>query len=190
MAKHLTPDYVEQLQAQLQAYRAQCQCEPSIPEPKGNSDEHVAFAHDGVHGCSSRRSSRTSSTSPELKPATETDAVPDDAALDDVPEADACAECMPPPPLVVSPGTPAVVPHWHCTVWDAPEAYAASCAHWHTPRAVPYAGHRDTVWHRPWHRAYCLCPTAGVKDARRRSLGAARLAHPHTRAPTTVRGSR
>ncbi|WFC96412.1 hypothetical protein MBRA1_003069 [Malassezia brasiliensis] len=98
--KHLTLDYIEQLQTQLEAYRAQCQCEPSIPEPKGNSDEHVAFAHDGMHGCSSLPSSHTSSTSPELKPATETDAVSDDTALDDAPEADACTECVPPPPVV------------------------------------------------------------------------------------------
>ena len=190
MVWHLTPDYVEQLQTQLEAYRAQCQCEPSIPEPKGNSDEHVAFAHDGIHGCSSRRTSRTSSTSPEPKQAADADAGPDDPPLDDVHEADACAECMPAPPLVVSSGAPAVLPHWHYTVWDAPDAYTASCAHWHTPRAVPYAGHRDAVWHRPWHRAYCMCPTTGAKDARHRSLGAARLVHPHARPPAAVRGPR
>lgn len=175
-------DYVAQLTSQLDAYRAQCQCEPSIPAPKDDSNAHRAFAHDG-HECSATREPSESALSAERQSA------PEDSASSSEPESPPeGAEVLEPLPSLAYfvgpayaapvPQKPPATPHYAVadvrTDLHAP-AYGsrpAACAH------QPLLVHRGPVWHRPRHRAYCLCPTMRRDEAAHGRFGAARLAHP------------
>lgn len=172
-------DYVSQLQTQLEAYRAQCQCEPSIPTPAPDGDAHADIAHDDKHQCVAPSGSETESLS--LSPKSESHEEPStprrpspepaELACDD----DTCIADEPPkyewPVYAVPPWDGRALEVWPRACYAPP--WPRPCIH--RPRPL----HRHEVWHRDAHRSYCLCPPGPWHDEPRRAHRcAARLDFP------------